>query len=258
MSNILTDIMGFFKRKKFLTRPEDNDVVVVGVHESPNMTGVASPVPIKDAKLCTIADLRDPCERANWPLKGIEAGVFLGKEIIPAEDPTQESSCYYAFRRLKSLNLNLTIVENGDFVEFDTTAEENQANNVGTGQGIFKDKTGEVLNFRSLTSSDDSISITQSEDGNEIDLTCASDSISCVDLLSVLGSSENFDQFKALLSKFCLESQVINPLPEEEEEGEGDEVIPPPEGEGEGQTEKTKKDKGETVDLEGDPLEEGE
>ena len=255
MSNILTDIMGFLKRKKYETDPKDHDVLVIGVHDKPDMTGIASPIPPKDARLITVKDLRDPCERVNWPLEGSEAGVFLGKEIIPAEDPTQESSCYYAFRRLKSLNLNLTIVENGDFVEFDTTAEENQANNVGTGQGIFKDKTGEVLNFRTLTSSDDSISITESEDGNEIDLT--SDSISCADLLSILGSSETFDQFKALLSKFCLESQVINPLPEEEE-GEGDGVTPPPEGEGEGQTEKTKKDKGETVDLEGDPLEEGE
>ena len=42
MSNILTDIMGFFKRKKFVKRPKDNDVVVIGVHESPNITGVAT------------------------------------------------------------------------------------------------------------------------------------------------------------------------------------------------------------------------
>lgn len=170
MSNILTDIMGFLKRKKYETDPKDHDVLVIGVHDKPDMTGIASPIPPKDARLITVKDLRDPCERVNWPLEGSEAGVFLGKEIIPAEDPTQESSCYYAFRRLKSLNLNLTIVENGPHVEFDTTAEENQAENVGTGQGIFKDKTGEILNFRTLTSSNGSVTITESEDGNEIDL----------------------------------------------------------------------------------------
>jgi len=212
MSNILTDIMGFFKRKKFVTRPEDNDVVVVGVHEAANVTGIASPIPIKDAKLCTIADLRDPCERANWPLLSSEAGIFLGKEIIEPEDPTQEPTCYYAFRRLKSLNLNLTIVENGDFVEFDTTAEENQALNVGTGQGIYKDKTGEILNFRSLTSNDASISITQSEDGNEIDFVCnnqGGSGISCEDLLQVVMASTDFTKFKENLTTFC--QQQANP-----------------------------------------------
>lgn len=218
MSNILTDIMGFFKRKKFLTRPEDNDVVVVGVHEAANVTGIASPIPIKDAKLCTIADLRDPCERANWPLLSSEPGVFLGKEIIEPEDPTQEPTCYYAFRRLKSLNLNLTIVENGDFVEFDTTAEENKAENVGDGQGIYKDKTGEILNFRSLTSSDDSISITQSEDGNEIDLVCNNEGgsgITCEEMLSVLSSSSSFAEFKEIFTALC--QQPADPLSAGEE-----------------------------------------
>ena len=188
MSNILTDIMGFFKRKKFVTRPEDNDVVVVGVHEPADVTGVASPIPIKDARLCTVADLRDPCERVNWPLLGSEAGVFLGKEVIEAEDPTQEPTCYYAFRRLKSLNLNLTIVENGDFVEFDTTAEENQAINIETADvesemqvGLFKDKLGEALRFRSLYCSDSTISVTLSSDENGIDLTANVDGVNLGD-----------------------------------------------------------------------------
>tara|TARA_B100001778_G_C18601782_1_gene637595 strand:- start:104 stop:763 length:660 start_codon:yes stop_codon:yes gene_type:complete len=206
MSNILTDIMGFFKRKKFVTRPEDNDVVVIGVHEPADVTGVASPIPIKDAKLCTVADLRDPCERSNWPIEALEAGVFLGKEIIEPEDPTQEPTCYYAFRRLKSLNLNLTIVENGDFVEFDTTAEENNADNVGLGEGIYKDKTGEILNFRSLKSSDDSISITQSEDGNEIDFICNNEGgsgITCEEMVSVLSASSSFAQFKENYIALC-------------------------------------------------------
>lgn len=206
MSNILTDIMGFFKRKKYETDPKDHDVLVIGVHDKPDMTGIASPIPPKDARLITVKDLRDPCERSNWPREASEAGVFLGKTIIPAEDPTQESSCYYAFRRLKSLNLNLTIEENGSYVEFDTTAEENKAQNVGSGQGIYKDKTGETLNFRSLTSSDSSISITQSEDGNEVDFVCnnqGDSGISCEDLSQVVMASTDFTKFKENLVAFC-------------------------------------------------------
>ena len=213
MSNILTDIMGFFKRKKYETDPKDHDVLVIGVHDKPDMTGIASPIPPKDARLITVKDLRDPCERSNWPREASEAGVFLGKTIIPAEDPTQESSCYYAFRRLKSLNLNLTIEENGSYVEFDTTAEENQADNVGLGQGIFKDKTGEVLNFRSLKSSDSSISITQSEDGNELDFICnnqGGSGISCNDLVTVLNLATTFAQFKELMIAFCLQQVASN------------------------------------------------
>ena len=213
MSNILTDIMGFFKRKKYETDPKDHDVLVIGVHDKPDMTGIASPIPPKDARLITVKDLRDPCERSNWPREASEAGVFLGKTIIPAEDPTQESSCYYAFRRLKSLNLNLTIEENGSYVEFDTTAEENQADNVGLGQGIFKDKTGEVLNFRSLKSSDSSISITQSEDGNELDFICnnqGGSGISCNDLVTVLNLATTFAQFKELMIAFCLQQTASN------------------------------------------------
>ena len=213
MSNVLTDIMGFFKRKKFVRRPKDNDVVIVGVHEPADITGVASPVPIKDARLCTIADLRDPCQRSNWPREASEAGVFLGKVIIPdEEDPTQEPTCYYAFRRLKSLNLNLTVVENGSYIEFDTTAEENKAENVGSGQGVYKDKTGETLNFRSLTSNDASISITQSEDGNEIDFVCNNQGgggLTCDDLIGVLNQSSNFAQFKENMVSFCQQQAVL-------------------------------------------------
>ena len=54
MSNILTDIMGFFKRKKYETDPKDHDVLVIGVHDKPDMTGIASPKPPKDARLITV------------------------------------------------------------------------------------------------------------------------------------------------------------------------------------------------------------
>ena len=129
---------------------------------------------LKDVKLIQVKDLlTDACELENLPLDGTEAGVFYGE----VNDPDDLSVCYNGFRRLKSLSLNLTIEENGEYIEFDTTAEETNAENVGSGQGIFKDKTGETLNFRSLTSSDSTITITQSADGNEIDLKCPSDDV---------------------------------------------------------------------------------
>ena len=179
MSNILTDILGFFKRKKFVDRAKDDDVVVLGIHEQPKMLGVASPIPYKDARLIKVVDLmRDPCEIVNWPLDGTDPGVFLGKEI----DPNDPSTCYYAFRRLRSISLNLSITENGDFLEFDTLGEPNKAENVITtdvgqvGQiGLFKDKLGETLRFRSIYSSDGSIALQLSTDENAVDIRCTLD-----------------------------------------------------------------------------------
>lgn len=179
MSNILTDILGFFKRKKFVDQAKDDDVVVLGIHEQPKMLGVASPIPYKDARLIKVVDLmRDPCEIVNWPLNGTEPGVFLGKEI----DPNDPGTCYYAFRRLRSISLNLSITQNGDFLEFDTLGEPNKAENVITtdveelGQiGLFKDKLGETLRFRSIYSSDGSIALQLSADENAVDFTCTLD-----------------------------------------------------------------------------------
>ena len=161
----LRDILGYFTRNKFLKEADPEDVLIIGVHTEPDMTGVPAPVPVKDAKLIKIKDLdikSTPCENVNV---GSGAGVFAKQSTDP---------CVNEFRSLKSINLNLSIEQQGNEIEFDTTAEENKAQNVGSGQGIYKDKTGETLNFRSLTSSDSSISITQSEDGNEIDFKCPS------------------------------------------------------------------------------------
>ncbi len=153
---ILTDILSLFKRKRIVNQAKGNDLLVLGVHEEPKMTGIASPVPYKDVRLIRVGDLlKPPCENANFPLTAEEAGVYLGE----VQDPENPDICYYAFRRLKSLSLNLTITENGDYVEFDTTAEPNQAANVGTGAEVWKDKLGEVLRFRTIKSPDNSISV---------------------------------------------------------------------------------------------------
>ena len=161
---ILTDILSLFKRKKIVNQAKGNDLLVLGVHEQPKITGIASPVPYKDVRLIRVGDLlKPPCENANFPLTAEEAGVYLGE----VQDPENPDICYYAFRRLKSLSLNLTIAENGEYVEFNTTAEPNQAANVGTGAEVWKDKLGEVLRFRTIKSPDNSISVNLGGDNND-------------------------------------------------------------------------------------------
>ena len=164
---ILTDILSLLKRKKFVKNAKPKDVLVLGIHEEPEITGVASPVPYKDVKLIQVKDLTDPCEHKNLPLDGTEAGVFYGE----VKDPNDSSICYTGWRRLKAVALNLTIVENDEYIEFDATGEANTGENVGGGAGVFKDKLGETLRFRSLTSSDGSVTITENAD--EIDITGA-------------------------------------------------------------------------------------
>jgi len=175
MSNILTDILGFFKRRKFVDKNKPDDVLILGINEEPDMLGVASPVPYKDVKLIKVKDLEVQaveCERIN-----------LGSTGLPLPDPTpsnvagvfkdvttdSEGDCFTNFRSLKSVSLNLSVTENTNDIEISTLGEPNTASNVGSGAGLFKDKLGEVLRFKSLSSSDGSISI--SEGADEIDIT---------------------------------------------------------------------------------------
>lgn len=73
-------------------------------------------MPYKNVKLIRIKDfvnLASP-DIANIPEDSSEAGCYSGDTIDPVTgDVTQN------FRRLKSLSLDLTIEENGDFIEFD-------------------------------------------------------------------------------------------------------------------------------------------
>lgn len=113
---ILTDILSLFKRNEFVEKVNDYDAIVVGVNEAPQLTGVASPLPYKNVKLIRIKDfvnLASP-DIVNIPEDSSEAGCYSGETIDPVTgDVTQ------GFRRLKSLSLDLTIEENGDYIEFD-------------------------------------------------------------------------------------------------------------------------------------------
>lgn len=132
--NILTDILSLFKRNQFTSDAKDHDVIVLGIHEAPQITGVASPVPYKNVKLIKIKDFVDlsKCEHQNIPALESEAGVFAGETIDPETD-----ECFINLRRLKSLSLDLTIEENGDYIEFDldldktsTLLQQNFASNI--------------------------------------------------------------------------------------------------------------------------------
>tara|TARA_S200002703_G_scaffold70651_1_gene61227 strand:- start:222 stop:1058 length:837 start_codon:yes stop_codon:yes gene_type:complete len=156
--NILTDILSLLKRKKVTDDPKPNDVVVIGVHEPPEMTGVASPIPYKSVKLVKLKDLvvdQDICPHVNVINDGTltAAGVF--KEV--SDDP-----CQVRFRSLVASGNNLTISENVNEITFTTDGEPNTASNVGGATGIFKQKTGENLEFKSLTSPTGTVSITGS------------------------------------------------------------------------------------------------
>lgn len=163
--NILTDILSLFKRKKVTSIVDPNDVVVVGKNEQPDMEGIASPVPYKSVELVRVRDLiqSQDLEFENVPLLDPSAGCFRDKTTDPIT-----GQGIVNLRRLKSLSLNLTIDENGDFIEFDNLAEANTASNVGSGAEVFKQKVGEDLEFRTFTSTDGSVTITQG--ANEIDL----------------------------------------------------------------------------------------
>lgn len=164
--NILTDILSLFKRKKFAKIAKPTDVIVIGINEEPDIEGIASPVPYKDVKLITVQDFVDgqECENRNVPLDEPEAGVFKDKTF-----DTIGGACFDNFRRLRSVGINLSIQENGDYIDFDCTAEANTASNIGGGAEIFKEKVGEDFVFKTLTSSDGTVTFDVS-DPNVVDL----------------------------------------------------------------------------------------
>lgn len=114
--NILTDILSLIKRKKFVDQAKPNDVLVLGINEEPEIEGIASPVPYKDVKLIKVSDFisAGSVDAENVPIGASEAGCFKDKVTDPV---TGEATLN--FRRLKSLSLDLTIQENGDYIEFD-------------------------------------------------------------------------------------------------------------------------------------------
>ena len=166
--NILTDILSLIRQGKYSKVAEKNDVLVLGKwNEQPDMTGVASPIPYKAVKLIKISDFKVEaarCDYKNTPEVpvGDTATVYQKTEIDP-----DTGECTVFFRTVKSMSTNLTLALSADnnYLEIDTEGEPNLAANVGSGVGIWKDKVGETLNFKSLIAGSN---ITLTDTGNEI------------------------------------------------------------------------------------------
>mgnify|MGYP003671299106 FL=1 len=171
--NILTDVLSLWRRGVYAKKAELNDVLVLGVSEEPDMTGVASPIPYKSVKLIKVKDLKvaaEGCDQANSPATpAAGTGQVYQKTDVDAKTET----CTVYFRSLKSMSSNLTLATSADddYIEITTEGEPNTAANVGTGAGLWKNKVGETLNFKSLKPGSN---ISFTEASNEITISAAS------------------------------------------------------------------------------------
>ena len=167
--NILTDILSLIRRGVYADKAGVNDVLVLGVNEEPDMTGVASPIPYKSVKLIKVKDFKiaaSNCEYKNSPtVPASGTGQVYQKTDIDAT--TQ--ACTVFFRSLKSMSSNLTLAlsSDNDYLELTTEGEPNLASNVGSGAGLWKDKNGETLRFKSIVQGNN---ITVGASTNEITL----------------------------------------------------------------------------------------
>ena len=152
--NILTDILSLFKRKQLVEELTPDDLIVVGRHEPPKILGIASPIPYKSVKLVKAKDLTvttAPCTHVNLT-NGALSSASVFKNIT--SDP-----CSVNFRTIVGVGNNILVEENNNKIEISTTGEPNEGLNIGEGKEIFKEKVGETLHFKTLSSEDDSITI---------------------------------------------------------------------------------------------------
>jgi|TARA_B110000114_G_scaffold80777_1_gene85412 uncharacterized glyoxalase superfamily protein PhnB len=152
--NILTDVLSLIRRSVYAKKAGLDDVLIIGTHEQPEMTGVASPIPYKSVKVIKVRDFKiaaEHCSYANAPAVPTTKGQIYQKTVVDPE--TDECTVY--FRSLKSLssNLSIAISADNDYVELATTGEPNTAESLGSGQVVYSGKVGETLQFKSLSAS---------------------------------------------------------------------------------------------------------
>jgi len=163
--NILTDVLSLIKRSVFAKKANLDDVLILGVNEQPEMTGVASPIPYKSIKVIKVRDFNvaaDHCKHANQP----KTPAALTEQIYQKTESSEETEeCTVYFRSLKSLSSNLTLGRSADdnYVEITTLGEPNTAESLGSGQVVFKGKVGETLQFKSLSASGIDLTSTTSD-----------------------------------------------------------------------------------------------
>ena len=152
--NILTDVLSLIRRSVYAKKAGLDDVLIIGTHEQPEMTGVASPIPYKSVKVIKVRDFKiaaDHCNYANAPAVPTTKGQVHQKTVVDPE--TNECTVY--FRSLKSLSSNLSIAISSDnnHVELATAGEPNTGQSLGSAQAIYVGKVGETLQFKSLNAS---------------------------------------------------------------------------------------------------------
>jgi|TARA_R110000796_G_scaffold185_15_gene772 hypothetical protein len=179
--NILTDVLSLIRRGIFAKKAELDDVLILGVNEEPDMTGIASPIPYKNVKVIKVRDFKvaaEHCAHANSPAVPSTGTAQVYQKTV-TDEVTEECTVY--FRSLKSLSSNLTLAisVDDDYVEITTTGEPNTAANLGSGSGVWASKVGETLNFKSLISADSTLIITSTS--TEINFS-----------LNITGASGNF------------------------------------------------------------------
>ena len=186
---ILTDILSLLKRKQIIKDATPEDVVVLGRHEEPDMLGIASPIPYKSVKLIKVKDLLE----AN---DCIYTNVVNGTGTTPARifrDKTSDP-CSINLRTISAIGNNIVITENANEIEISTSGEPNTAANVGTGAGVWKDKLGETLRFKSITAGS---GITITESANEIEIQCdnrgSGQTLTAGDLINITSDEINHD-----------------------------------------------------------------
>lgn len=162
--NILTDVLSLIRRSVYAKKAGLDDVLILGTHEQPEMTGVASPIPYKSVKVIKVRDFKiaaEHCSYANAPAVPTSKGQIYQKTVV---DP-QTDDCTVYFRSLKSLssNLSVAISSDNDYVELATTGEPNTAQSLGSGQVVYSGKVGETLQFKSLTASGIGLTSTANE-----------------------------------------------------------------------------------------------
>ena len=134
--NILTDILSLIRRGVYTKTAGLDDVLVLGVNEEPDMTGVASPIPYKSVKVIKVRDFKvaaEHCDHANSPaIPPAGTGQVYQKTVVDVT--TQKCTVYY--RSLKSMsgsNLTLATSADDDYIEITTEGEPNLAANFPVG-----------------------------------------------------------------------------------------------------------------------------
>ena len=163
--NILTDVLSLIRRSVYAKKAGLDDVLIIGTHEQPEMTGVASPIPYKSVKVIKVRDFKiaaEHCDHANSPANPA-AGTGQIYQKTVSDEVTEKCTVY--FRSIKSLSSNLTLAtsSDNDYVELATTGEPNTAESLGSGQVVYSGKLGETLQFKSLSASGIELTSTANE-----------------------------------------------------------------------------------------------